>query len=184
MHVTHLLTALFLFLLLLCPMKVSGSTLRIDYQDHALSVSTKDVDLKTLLLRLNKEVGISVWFPKTLNRKLTIKLSGVSVERALKAILKGLSYATIYSRSGKNAKARISEVHVYKGSKRRTPMRNAVGNSYRHRIERRIDNYEKRLKSAQDRLDRAESGSASERRYKRRIRSYKRIISRLRQQIR
>lgn len=182
MYCTRRFAAFILILLLLCPAMAWGSTLQMDYEDKKLSLSTKDADLKNILLRLSREVGIGVWFPESLNKRLTVELSGVSLERALKAILKGVSYATIYSRSRKTSKIRISEVHVFKESKRKTTIRRSAGNS--HRIESRINYYEKRLKSAQDKLYRAESGSALERRFQRQIRSLERTISRLKQQIR
>jgi hypothetical protein len=182
MHFSHRIAALFLSFLLLCPIEVRGSTLKIEFEKNALSVTTKDADMKAVLLRLSKEAGIAVWFPKTLDKKLTIQFSDIRLEKALKAILKGLSYATIYSRSGKNAKARISEVHVFTRSKKRTAIRPATGKS--SRIERRISRYEKSVELAKEKLDRAASGSALEKRYQRQIRSYQRTIDRLKRRIR
>ncbi len=181
MYFTRRFSVFILIFLLLCPVTVWGSTLQMDYEDKKLSLTTKDADLKSILLRLSREVGIGVWFPQSLNKRLTVELSGVSLERALKAILKGVSYATIYSRSRKTSKIRVSEVHVFRESKRRTTIWHSVGKS--SRIESRINYYEKRLKSVQDKLDRAASGSALERRFQRQTRSIERTIARLKQQI-
>jgi hypothetical protein len=174
--------AAYIWILLLMPLFASAdSVLRMHVDDNHLTLSAHNADLKSILQRLNEETGIAVRYPNALDKKVTAEMSDVVLEMGLRRILKGINYATVYSKSADSDSARVSKVYVFKayqGSQRTT--RDA---RRRKRIEDRIGNYRKRIQAAQRRLAQAASDSQSGRRFQRQIRSYQRTVERLEQQL-
>jgi hypothetical protein len=134
------------------------------------------------LLKLNEKAGIFVRFPSALQKKITLKLSDVTVEKALSTILKGLNYATVYSMPIGAEKAQVSEVHIFSSYKGRARSQKSAKRI--RQIENRIKSYEKRIRSTQQRLESVSQDSAAGKRYQRQIRNYKRTVERLKRQIR
>jgi hypothetical protein len=164
------------------PALASGSTLQLKFRDNRLSISANHADIQTVLLRFSEETGIFVRFPKALQRKISINLSAVTPENALKSILKGLNYATVFSVSDSENKIRVSKVYIFKGYKETARTRRLERRERQNR--NRINQYKKRIASIQRRLDKVSHNSAAERRLKRQIQNYQKAIDRLERQIR
>ena len=159
---------------------VYGSTLQLHMQDNLLSLSAADADLSAILQRLGEAAGIDFKFPKDVERKITLQFSDVRLETALKRILKGLNYATVYSSAGSGDSPRISAVYIYgikKGGDR-------TGQSIvpEKPAQHSISDYEKRVKVVQKLLDRVGRDSQAGRRYQKEIENYQRLIERLKRQ--
>jgi predicted RNase H-like nuclease (RuvC/YqgF family) len=155
--------------------------LNIEYKNNLLTLSAQKAELKNVLLNLSNKIGIHVRFPKSLEKQITIKMSGVTLREALSKILKGINHVIIYSGSKKN-RAMVSEVYVYMNSKKSIiPSRSA---SHQKSIAARIRSYERRLKSLNEKLSKFDKNSRQGKRYLRQIRSYENIIENLKRKIR
>jgi hypothetical protein len=177
-----LLLILLLLIFLLCPAVVTASTIEMDFRDNRLSVSAVDADIKDILLRLSEEAGIYVQFPKALQKKISLNLSDVELEKALPRLLKGLNYATVFSIPLGTDRPQVSKVYVFEDYKISARARRSARRERQTR--NRISQYEKRIASIQKRLDRVSHDSSAGKRYQRQIRSYKQKIDRLERQIR
>ena len=155
--------------------------LRIEYKNNLLTISAENADLKNVLFKLADKTGISVRFPHSLKKQITIKMSGLSLDEALSRVLKGLNHAIIYSGSRKNRTV-ISEVLIYNKSKR-----SRISSRARPRekqIASRIRYYERRLRSLKKKLSQFDENSRQGKRYIRQIRSYENIIENFKRKIR
>jgi hypothetical protein len=172
-----------LWLVLLLPgVAIANSTLELNVQDNRIDMLARNVDVKTILLRLRNETKISVRCPTTIAKKVTLDLVDVALDAGLKRILKGLNYATIYNRPAGEDRARVTEIHVlkpYHGSLRSTRF-----SRRQHRLDNRIQNYQKRIQHVQHQLTRVDDDSPAGKRYQRMIRRYQAIIERLQRQSR
>lgn len=171
-----------LFFLMVCTfldwVPVYGSTLQLRMQDNLLSLDAVDADLSAVLQRLGETAGIDFKFSKALDKKVTLQLSDVRLESALKRILKGLNYATVYSVAGNGGSNSISAVYIYgrqKGGSTRTGQPVVDDKRAQHRI----SDYEKRIRVVQQRLEKVERDSPVGRRYQKEIENYQRLIDRL-----
>lgn len=164
------------------PAAAAGSRLRLEFRNNLINLSADNADLQNILLKLNEKTGIFVRFPSALQKKISIELSGVTVEKALPTILKGLNYATVYSMPIGADKAQVSEVHIFSAYKGRARSRQSARRI--RQIENRIKSYEKRIRQAQQRLERVSPNSAAGKRHQRQIRNYQRTVERLKRQIR
>jgi hypothetical protein len=164
------------------PASASGSTLQLKFRDNRLSISADEADIQTVLLRLSEETGIFIRFPKALRKKLSISLSAVTLENALKSILKGINYATVFSVSDNKDNIQVSKVYIFKGYKETARTRRLAR---RERLNRnRINQYKKRIASIQRRLDKVSPNSAAARRLNNQKRNYQKSIDRLERQSR
>ena len=164
------------------PAAAAGSRLQLEFRDNLINLSADSADLQNLLMKLNAKTGIFVRFPSALQKKITLELSDVTVEKALPTILKGLNYATVYAMPIGADKARVSEIHIfsaYKGRARSQPSARRI-----RLLENRIKSYENRIRSVQKRLARVPQDSSAGKRYQRQIDSYQRAVERLKRQSR
>jgi hypothetical protein len=164
------------------PAAAAGSRLQLEFHDNLINLSADNADIQNLLLKLNTKTGIFVKFPSALQKKITLELSDVTVEKALATILKGLNYATVYSMPSGAGKAQVSEIHIFNAYKGRSRSRRSARRT--RLFENRIKSYENRIRSAQQRLARVPQDSQAGKRYQRQIASYQRTIERLKRQIR
>ena len=175
---------LFSILLVICTLchgtPVYGSTLQLEMHDHMLSLKAADADISGILQRLSQVAGIAVRFPKALQKKITLSLSDVGLETALKRILKGINYATVYSVPDNGDMARVSAVYIF--GKQKAVIRTRQAILREQRIQNRIRSYEKHIRSVQQRMSRVPQDSPAAQRYQRQIRNYRRIIERLQRQ--
>jgi hypothetical protein len=93
----------------------------ISYKNDLLSISTKDADLKKVLLKLSEKTNINIKFPVYINKKITINKNGISLGKGLEYILENLNYIILYS-GIKNNKLMISRVIVFSESKKSTKL--------------------------------------------------------------
>lgn len=164
------------------PASASGSTLQLKFRDNRLSISADEADIQTVLLRVSEETGIFIRFPKALQKKISMSLSAVTLENALKSILKGLNYATVFTVSDNKNKIQISKVYIFKGYKETARTKRLARRERQKR--NRINQYKKRIASIQRRLDKVSHSSTDARRLKNQIGNYQKAIDRLERQIR
>ena len=93
----------------------------ISYKNDLLSISTKDADLKKVLLKLSDETNINIKFPVYIDEKITINKNGISLGEGLEDILKNINHIILYS-GIKNNKLMISRVIVFSESKKSTKL--------------------------------------------------------------
>jgi type II secretory pathway component GspD/PulD (secretin) len=160
----------------------AGQTFRIDYDNGLLTLSAEKADLKRVLTQVAQETRIHVSFPKNLRKQITIKLSGVSLRKALRRLLKGENYALIYSVSGKPSA--ISEVYVLPSSSGpRTSRQYKPPRRPQERIRASITRYEKRLETLKNRMATVDEESPRGRLIGNQIRRTEKTIERLRRSL-
>ena len=91
----------------------------ISYKNDLLSISTKDADLKKVLLELSDKTNINIKLPVYIDKKITINKNGISLGEGLEYILKNLNHIILYS-GMKNNKPMIARVIVFSESKKST----------------------------------------------------------------
>ncbi|MGB5992720.1 MAG: hypothetical protein WBG61_10390 [Desulfobacterales bacterium] len=93
----------------------------ISYKNDLLSISTKDADLKKVLLKLSDKTNINIKLPVYMDKKITINKNGISLGEGLEYLLKNLNHIILYS-GIKNNKPMISRVIVLSESKKSTKL--------------------------------------------------------------
>jgi len=68
----------------------------ISYKNDLLSISTKDADLKKVLLKLSDKTNINIKLPVYIDKKITINKNGISLGEGLEYILKNDKSSIIY----------------------------------------------------------------------------------------
>jgi hypothetical protein len=154
-----------------------SSKFQLTVKNNVLTISAKNADLKNVLLSLAGEADISIGYPDSLDKKVTLYKRRIPLKQALVRLLKGLSYAIIYSGSKQN-KAIISDVLIFKESKKT----NRLGANER-RIANRIRSYERQLEYLRNRLSKVEANSRRGKNYIRRIDLIEKNIEKLRGQL-
>ena len=149
---------------------------QIIFDNNTLSLSAKKADLKNILSDISKFRGISIHFPSSLEKKVTLKLDEISIREALERLLKDFNYSIIYSGSKKQAV--ISDIFIFKQTRKATRT-----NANDNRINSRIKSYERRIESLKNSLLKVEENSTRGRSYLNRIKSYEKNIERLKNQL-
>lgn len=158
----------------------SSNNYQLTYKNNLISISAKKADLKNILIDIADKTGISIRYPTSLDKKITLKISEMSIKRALKRVLKGFNYSIIYS--GTKKRAVISDVYILnkdKGSSRRVSNRSNTAS----RIEDRIQSYQRRIEIIKKNLSKVDENSAKGKRYLRQVQSYEKTIERLKSQL-
>jgi hypothetical protein len=148
----------------------SDQKLRITYNNNLINISAEDADLQNVLLKIADNTNISVRFPATLEKKITISEKKISLRDALKTILRGLNYAIIYSGSDKN-QTFISEVFIFKKSRQQRVNEARIAN--------RMRAYKKQIESLRKNLLKIDESSSRGKRYLKRIRILEKRMERL-----
>lgn len=156
--------------------ELSSDNYQLAYDRNQISISATKADLKDILIDLAERADISIRYPASLDDKITLKISNLSLKKALKRLLKDFNYSIVYSGSKKQSV--ISDVFIYKKTNR-TPQ----VNSSEARTASRIKSYERRIESLKTRLSQAGENSARGKRYLNQIKSYEKTIERLKNQI-
>lgn len=164
------------------PAWAAGSTLKVQFRDNRLNLSAVDADIQSILLRISEETGIFVRFPQALKKKMSLTLSNIKLEKALKRLLKGLNYATVYSISNDTNTIQVSKVYIFEAYKETAQSRRLA--RIQRRNQSRINRYEKQIASIKRRLEKVPRDGPASRRYRRQIQNYQKRIDRLEQQIR
>lgn len=89
--------------------------IRISYEENLLSIRVKDADLKEVLFELASKTNIQLKLPLSIDKKITINKSGISLGEGLEYILKNLNHIIFFS-GIKNGKPLISNVFVFSTS--------------------------------------------------------------------
>ena len=154
----------------------SSKNYKLNFQNNLLSISAENADLKNILTDIAKTKGISIRYPDSMDKKITIKISESTLREALERLLKDFNYSIVYSNSKK--RDNISDVYIFKLNKETAQM-----SENEQRITNRIKSYERRIESLKNSLARVGENSTSGRRLLNRIESYKRNVERLQRQL-
>ncbi|BBO78207.1 hypothetical protein DSCW_56240 [Desulfosarcina widdelii] len=157
--------------------QASSLNLRLNNNQRLLQIEARNVDLKEIFSKLAETAHITIEYPVSLQKKVTMKRSDISIADALKEMLKGINHVIFYSGT-RSQKARISKVLVFNESEPRKPLSNRE-----KRLARRIQSYRKQIDTLRLRLSSVDSGSSRGRRYSNRIRRLEKSIQRLQRQI-
>ncbi|MBN2040927.1 MAG: hypothetical protein JW864_12860 [Spirochaetes bacterium] len=147
-------------------------------KNRILSITAQDADIKNILSEISDITGISVSYPKYINKKVTTRLTKVPLPEALKSLLRGMNYTVIYSYLEKKDRFKVSEIYVLPEYSRRSAVRTKSKFS---NTERRIQSYERRIRFLTERMEKLEPDSPRRRTYERRLRNYQNRLDRLRQ---
>ena len=142
-----------------------------------LDISASNADLKSVLSLLAQRADISISFPSTLEKTITIHKQGLTLREAIESLSRGFNRVIVYSGPSKK-KAAISEVIVLK----RTQI-SAGRKTAQNRTQQRIDSYERQIESIRKRLARMDPNSSQGRRYTSRIKRIEKNIRRLKDQM-
>lgn len=186
----------FLFLLLTttnAPLyaESTNQNIRIRYKENVLSIWAKDADLKKVLFELSDETNINIRLPLSLDKKITINRSGISLSEGLADILKHLNYAILYSGT-KNNKPLISKIIVFPKSKisttstggeRQRASSEKQSTDSKAKLDKRLKLYERQIKSLKERLSKVDENSRRGKSYLRKIKRVEELIEKLESQL-
>ena len=170
----------------------------ITYKENVLSIRAKDADLKKVLFELADETNIDIQLPLSLDKKITINRSGISLNEGLKDILKDLNYIILYSGIEDN-NVLISKVIIFQKSNTSTtlpdgkiqqtnseipsteneePSATREGSSVTREdsLAARIKFYERQIESLKQRLTKIDENSRLGRKYSRQIKRFEKLI--------
>lgn len=154
----------------------SSKNYKLNFQNNLLSISAENADLKNILTDIAKTKGISIRYPDSMDKKITIKISESTLREALERLLKDFNYSIVYSNSKK--RDNISDVYIFKLNKETAQM-----SENEKRITNSIKSYERRIESLKNSLSRVGENSTRGRSYRNRIESYERRIETLKRQL-
>ena len=183
---------IFVFLTLLLTTVYSSSlyaestnpNILISYKENVLSIRANDADLKKVLFELADETNINIQLPLSLDKKITINRSGISLNEGLEDILKDLNYVILYS-GLKNNKPLITKVIVFPMSKISTSLTAGEiqqANSEKQSTNReeqsvnRIKFYERQIESFKKKLSRIDENSRRGKQYSKQIKRLEKLI--------
>ena len=176
----------------------TNQNILITYKENVLSIRAKDADLKKVLFELADETNIDIQLPLSLDKKITINRSGISLNEGLKDILKDLNYIILYSGIEDN-NVLISKVIIFQKSNTSTtlpdgkiqqtnsdipsteneePSANREGSSVTREdsLAARIKFYERQIESLKQRLTKIDENSRLGRKYSRQIKRFEKLI--------
>ena len=176
----------------------TNQNILITYKENVLSIRTKDADLKKVLFELADETNIDIQLPLSLDKKITINRSGISLNEGLKDILKDLNYIILYSGIEDN-NVLISKVIIFQKSntsttlpdgkiqqtnseipstKNEEPSATREGSSVTREdsLAARIKFYERQIESLKQRLTKIDENSRLGRKYSRHIKRFEKLI--------
>ena len=176
----------------------TNQNILITYKENVLSIRAKDADLKKVLFELADETNIDIQLPLSLDKKITINRSGISLNEGLKDILKDLNYIILYSGIEDN-NVLISKVIIFQKSNTSTtlpdgkiqqtnsdipsteneePSVTREGSSVTREdsLAARIKFYERQIESLKQRLTKIDENSRLGRKYSRQIKRFEKLI--------
>ena len=155
---------------------ISSGNYQLTYEKNLISISASKADLKSILTDIEEKTDISIRYPTSLDKKITIKINKSSLKKALQRLLKDFNYSIVYTGSKKQAV--ISDVYIIK-KKISSPRTN----SNEARITNRIRTYERRIETLKKSLSGVDEDSARGKRYSTQIKSYEKNIENLKRQL-
>jgi hypothetical protein len=157
--------------------QASSLNLSLDKDNRLLQIEARNVDLEEVFSRLAETANITIEYPASLQKKVTMDRSGISIADALQEMLKGINHVIFYSGARSN-KARISKVLVLGEPEPRKPI-----SAREKRLAGRIQSYQKRIENFRRRLSSVDANSSRGKRYSNQIRRLEKNIQRLKRQI-
>ena len=151
-------------------------------KNRLLTITAQNADIKNILSELSESTGISVSYPKSINRQITTKLKNVPLAEALKRLLAGMNYTVIYSFLEKKNRFLVSKIYVLPGYKGRSSPFSRNRNSNLNDTDRRIRSYERRILSLTRRIEKLDPNDRRVMTYERQIRNYRKILERLKRE--
>lgn len=159
--------------------------LQIDYRDQLLDISAQNVDIKEFFTRLAEKANITIEYPVSLDKKITVERKDVSLKRFLTNFLRNMNHVIIYS--GSNMKnSRVSEVHIFPRSTAPSFSRSSATSSSggsRDRIRRQIDNYKRIVDKLRNTISGLSENNNRRQVYLNRIKRYETRIENLEKQL-
>lgn len=151
-----------------------SENLEMAWKNRRLQIKAENADLKQVLSRLAHTAHISIHYPASLQKKITLERSRISLEQALERLLKGTSYVVVYS--GPNAKdARVNEVLVMEtAGNRRKP-----GGPVENHLKKQIQSYLRQINALRLRLSKIDGNSNQGRQIQRNISRLEKTIQRI-----
>ncbi len=182
-----LIAIMFLLAPSLAPGQDQDLELLIEYNRGLLTLSVENVNLKHVLTAMAEETGITVWYPRDLEKPITTEFNDLPLQQGLRRILRGMNYALIYSPSTNDKKRGEVPAGVYVLSKQSSRSRRTFRSSARPKTpeERRaatIESYRRRLDNLEQQLSRVDINSSRGQSIQRQIRQFERRIERLRRE--
>jgi hypothetical protein len=179
-----------LFIAIMCLLSPSpasgqdqGPELLVEYNRGLLTLSVENVNLKHVLTAVAEETGISVWYPKDLEKPITNDFNYLPLKQGFRRILRGMNYALIYSPSKQKKRGEVlSSVFVLskQGSRSRQTYRpSARPKTPEERRAAAIETYRRRLDILEQQLARVGMSSPRGQAIQRQIRQFERIIEKL-----
>ena len=163
----------------------SPQQLQITYRDQLLDIYARNVDIKDFFVRLAEKANITIEYPVSLDKKITVDREDISLKKFLTNFLRNMNHVIIYSGSnGKNS--RVSEVHIFPTSTRsRSSGASTSYSSGRSRdlLRRRIDNYRKTVEKLRSALSSVGEDKYRRQTYLNRIQGYEERIKNLENQL-
>ena len=157
--------------------QLASAKLRMSYDKRLLKIDADNADIKDVLSTLASTANITVEFPVTLKKAITIHRQGVTLTQALRQMLIGINHILIYS--GANpSQATISKVLVLEKAGPRKPVSPKAS-----RLARRIKTYQRQIDSIKNRLSKTDANSSRGKRYLRQINRIEGNIERLERQL-
>ena len=161
----------------ICHAQNAEPTVQIHYANHAIKITAENADIRSVLDELAKTADIIIYYPRLLNKTVTMNRQAISVDQALKEMLKGINYVVIYSGPSQQH-AEIEEVIVMTKSRRRQ-----LPPGKARRLNQQINQYNRQIDSLKQRLQRVASDSRRGKRYTRQINRLEKKIGRLERQL-
>jgi hypothetical protein len=154
----------------------SSLTLRLNKENRLLKIEARNVDLKEIFSKLAEIAFITIECPTSLQKTVTMNRSAISIEDALKEMLRGINHVIFYAK-GRADKPRVSKVLVLNESEPRRPT-----SARDKRLARRLQSYQKRVDTLRRRLSSVDASSRRGKRYSNMIRRLEKTIERLERQ--
>ena len=161
----------------------SADELEMAWNHRELKIKARNADLKLVLSRLAETAGISIRYPESLEREITLDKRRISMDQALDILLKGLNHIVIYSGPDAGG-ARIDEVLVLEDpGKARSGLPPRTGTSSAKRQSRLLASYLRQMNSLKQRLAKVDENSSRGKRYQSSIERLEKDIQRIKDQM-
>jgi len=160
-----------------------GRELHIEYNRDLLTLSVENVNLKHVPTAVAEETGISVWYPRDLEKPITTDFNELPLQEGLRRILRDMNYALIYSPSIEKKRGKVpSGVFVLSkqgGRSRQTFRPSARPKNSEERRAAAIESYRRRLDILEEQMARVGMNSPQGKAIQRQIRQFERLIEKL-----
>jgi hypothetical protein len=157
--------------------QLASTKLRMSYDKRLLKIDADNADIKDVLSTLASTANITVEFPVTLKKAITIHEQDATLRQVLRQLLIGINHILIYSGTNPGL-ATISKVLVLEKAGPRKPVSPKAS-----RLARRIKTYQRQLDTLKRRLSETDANSRLGKRYSRQINRIEGNIERLERQL-